>query len=419
MRWYFKIALLNIVSVVTLAAAPQTIWLTAFVHGTVGIRPTLTFSTFIDLIKDDIEHTAYKKIVTIIRDNPFFSQAQPMQELGLKEINPQQEMAGAASALAARVFDELITKKPDTAYHYYTFGWSGLLSPSERYKDAEKLYKALQKEVLRLQQDAPHAEIKIRLISFSHGGSVCLNLAAVRQEHYPEDTLLHIDELIMLGIPIQFDTEHLVNDPIFIKIYHIYSRADAVQKLDCFSLKRFFSKRRFHTKCSAKLPNKLVQIELKIKINRPSSRKFRINRSPKHTEFWFFGWTPTSFRAYFPLYPLPVSVFTGALIEMINCTIPKIECDAASHLIIELRPTAGTAIVRERHKRKRYYASWICPAKLEQLKEIAKPYVPDALTKQAHDEHTSSAVHSITTQLPINNSQYCLCGVHTYMLPES
>ena len=81
-------------------------------------------------------------------------------------------------------------------------------------------------------------EPKVRVIGYSHGGNVCLYTAKVAQK--AQENGLSIDELILIGMPVQSETDHLINDPMFKKIFHIYSRGDRIQKLDFFSFNRFF-----------------------------------------------------------------------------------------------------------------------------------------------------------------------------------
>ena len=71
-----------------------------------------------------------------------------------------------------------------------------------------------------------------------------------------------------MGVPIQKETDHLVHDPFFKRIYNIYSRGDRIQKLDFFSFDRFFSDRIFKDRDGFKFPkDKLVQIQLRLTRN--------------------------------------------------------------------------------------------------------------------------------------------------------
>src|SRR5262249_9749337 len=138
--------------------------------------------------------------------------------------------------------------------------------------------------------------------------------------------------------PIQYETDYLINDPIFKKVYNFFSRSDRVQKLDFFSCGAFFSDQVFKSHCDFEVPDKLVQIELRVirKINEAKqpfcltddqlpllyngtccSRLIR-NVSPGHAELWFFGWTPMHYRSTFPLYPLPIVAFIPYILNTIR-----------------------------------------------------------------------------------------------------
>src|SRR5204863_8304961 len=129
---------------------------------------------------------------------------------------------------------DYVTKinSPLSNNQYYTFGWSGLLSPKSRYNGGAELFKSLSTELKNEFWD--HSIFpKIRLIGYSHGGNVCLNIAAAKNNIDPNSPL-SIDELVLIGVPIQTETDYLSADPIFKKIYHIFSRADHIQRIDFF-----------------------------------------------------------------------------------------------------------------------------------------------------------------------------------------
>ncbi len=109
--------------------------------------------------------------------------------------------------------------------HLYLFGWSGKLCFKERQQTAELLYTALV-EKTREYRDKYGQKPKIRLISHSHGGNVALNLSNI---HHTEDII--IDELIMLACPVQQQTLHCIRDPLFKRIYALYSTLDTLQVL--------------------------------------------------------------------------------------------------------------------------------------------------------------------------------------------
>lgn len=113
---------------------------------------------------------------------------------------------------------------PDSVY---IFGWSGKLDFGIREQAAIDLYKqlvAVQEQYLNDHGIKPI----IRLITHSHGGNVALNLARV--EGKKEDFC--IDELILLACPVQDQTACLIKNPLFKKIFAIYSHLDLLQIID-------------------------------------------------------------------------------------------------------------------------------------------------------------------------------------------
>ncbi|MCZ6902934.1 MAG: hypothetical protein O7C58_01870, partial [Rickettsia endosymbiont of Ixodes persulcatus] len=133
---------------------------------------------------------------------------------------------------------------------------------------------------------------------------------------------------------------------MFIQIYNIYSRGDCIQKLDCFSPYRFFSRRRFKSCGRYNVPRKVKQIEVKIKTpgQRPSNLRRWHDRSPGHFELWNFGWpldTHSFYRTYFPLTPLPTGIFAPLFTRISNDFN-----DLGNSLVIEWYPAIGFAYVR-------------------------------------------------------------------------
>lgn len=137
--------------------------------------------------------------------------------------------------------------------NFYFFGWNGALNSTERKNSAEDLYKA----ILKLKEK--HKDIPITIITHSHGGNVALNLANISKEK--NDNNFYIDRLILLGCPVQDETEDLINSSVFKKIYNFYSPGDLIQVLDPQgynkkNCKTFFSRRLF------KPSSKLYQIKV-------------------------------------------------------------------------------------------------------------------------------------------------------------
>lgn len=327
----------------TLNSTNHTLWLTIFVHGIISVKPHLSVGNIIKLMRDKIADSSYARTVELIRKDPFFYQHHPMQELGLKKIDIDTVLPGAASSAFATAFHKIsnYTKESKDHHLYYTFGWSGLLSPQMRYLEAEIFYKAIEELIATLHNDT--ISIKLRIVGYSHGGNVALKLADIHESKHRNEKI-KIDQLILVGVPILPESPMLIAHDIFEKIYHFYSLGDRIQNLDCFALNRFFSERTVGKKCKNLKEKKLVQVRLVIKrprksLHREDAHPKRLrychlrNADPGHSEFWSFGWTHSSYRANFPLHPLPVGVFTPFIINTLQ------EHDIHDHdLTVELHP---------------------------------------------------------------------------------
>ena len=314
------------------------VWLTIFVHGIISIKPYTTVTNFVRFLTDNVCDSPYGTTVAMMREDPFFFQNQTIQEVGLQPIDMKEHRIGGAAPLMARLYEKTnaLNAVTSTTNYYYTYGWSGLLSRLARYKDAQLFINALEDEVAKFR--ARGFNPKIRLIGYSHGGTLILKLALVKIK---EQLSLNfaIDEAFFFGTPIQYDTDYLISDPVFKKVYNIFSRSDRVQKLDFFSSGQFFSDQIIRPHCNFEcLPEKLTQIEIRVIRKRsekckplnPSDEctplvfdgvrctKNIRNVSPGHTELWFFGWTPLNYRKSFPLYPLPIVSFLPFIINSIK-----------------------------------------------------------------------------------------------------
>lgn len=110
---------------------------------------------------------------------------------------------------------------------FYSFGWSGDLDFKARELEAREIYAAIDSLVKNF-ETTYHRTPKITIITHSHGGNVALNLAKVKD---PRDTW-RINKLILLACPVQEQTKQFAGDPLFEKVYSLYSRIDSIQVLD-------------------------------------------------------------------------------------------------------------------------------------------------------------------------------------------
>jgi hypothetical protein len=389
---------------------PET-WVNVFTHGIMSIKPHLTVPNFIRFMCDDVHNCVYARTVELMRQDPIFYKNQAMQGLGLQPISPEVAKGNASGAMAM-VFDTMsnfANKGAPITNYYYTFGWTGLMSPTQRYKDARNLYVELTQELKRLNAQGIYP--KVRLIGYSHGGNVLLNLARVRQNN-PDLPPLTVNELVLLGMPVQSETDYLINDPIFEIIYHIYSRGDRIQKLDFFSCHRFFSRRIFKPRTGFVLPEKLIQIQLACTRNvrwyqerhrKPAcqynfkydavvsgkSRFFR-TASPGHSELWFFGWTPSHYRKHFPLSPLPAASLVPIIIREARNFTEKSWYEKPT--LIDIRPEHEIMIVGNQKARNILYVSkFLSQEELAELKAKVWQYEPENFTLARYDGAIKSA----------------------------
>jgi hypothetical protein len=110
---------------------------------------------------------------------------------------------------------------------FYIFGWSGKLSFNERQNNASILLT----EIKRLETEyiAKHnVQPTIQLISHSHGGNIVLNVPSIARDTQQSIT---INKLILLACPVQAKTMDLIKDPMFERVYSLYSSLDFVQIL--------------------------------------------------------------------------------------------------------------------------------------------------------------------------------------------
>ncbi len=385
-------------------------WMTVFVHGTTGATSNISIANIYRVMADKVKNSCYEKAVDLIRTNPYMYKNQPMQEYGLKRIDHKVGFSGDASALFAHAYDAILqeTLNEDTHDHvYYTFGWSGLLGESIRYHNASVFYKELLHEYHQQQINNPHKEIKICLVAYSHGGTMTLQLARVFEKELTHQPLT-IDLLVLIGTPIQKETSHLVTSPLFKKVYHIYSRGDKIQKLDFFSFERFFSHRRFNDDNRFVTPEKIIQIELKLKPARraykPGEKKTYVNRSPGHIELWFFGWTGGTYRHDFPLYPLPTACLIPQIIKAAQEGMPH-ETD----LVVELYPCAEKCLVKKRRYFKKVQTKGIKQTTLKKLQETAHRERPQDFNRKEYLMHMQTAVNQAYQTVGHNHSWLSKC----------
>ncbi|MBA3751886.1 hypothetical protein H0X06_03785 [Candidatus Dependentiae bacterium] len=327
-------------SPVTVESTTAEEWITVLIHGVVGLQANISFTTLFQAKRDLTEGTIYEKNVLELREHPFLSMIQPIGKLGLHPAKKNKNWLSAAYAFGALFSTMERICKIHRKNYFYTFGWSGLVSCKRRHCESRTLYTQLSQKIAHFKRAGKNP--KIRLIGFSHGATLLLNLADIRNKEFSQDSF-SVDEVYLIGLPVTRITSRQAHSSLFKAIYSIYSRQDKVQKLDIFSSQEFSSHRLF----KGRVPDSLTQIELRISAPLrpnplycpPSFMRGVINQSPGHSELWFFGWTQTSYRKNLNMYPLPAALFAPYLI----CAAQKTAC---KNIQIDIRPCTERALLR-------------------------------------------------------------------------
>lgn len=276
-----------------------TVVMTVFVHGT--ILPLPSFTTLQDVLnsKSRFQDSFMDRYCQSMRAHSFVCY-QPIQDFGLHPIEEQTSLFTTPWTLA-----QSYEEKYHEVYGYgssiksYTFGWRAYLSSAHRSQASDFLYWALIKEVKRLKRS--HKRVVVHLLGHSHGGNVCLNLA-YNERFYKKK--LSIERLALFGTPIQHETEHLVNDSLFKRVYNITSQGDFVQRMDYFSTEGGYCKAHFDLE---KADSRKVS-QLSVTVN---------DWHPNHAELWFWGHPSViKYRGKFPLFPMPVSLLTPQIMAL-------------------------------------------------------------------------------------------------------
>ncbi len=145
---------------------------------------------------------------------------------------------------------------------FYLLGWPGHLNAAVRQKAAQDLYNWFKE----------HPCASLTLIGHSHGATIALLLAQLAAQE--KNSTFVVDRLILIACPVQKVTCHLVNSPVFKKVYSLYSDGDIAQICDvqhynfCIPV---LSERVF-----APSPN-LMQAKILLNGKRPGHNDFLLN----------------------------------------------------------------------------------------------------------------------------------------------
>ena len=361
-----------------------------FVHGTFGTA--LGMLSMFNVMQDEVRGTIYHKVTKRMRKDPYFYKDQPILERGLVGVTPTFDITQTAGMPYAaypltKAYDTINRHQndDDEVELYYTFGWTGLISQIARRNEAIRFYNALVDERDRLLQNENFDEVLITLIGHSHAGNMMLNLALINEvlgfdldqpipenasankdklealkkmhteiaglpdravaaqkrdqkkfDFQPEQRDLIVDELIMLGTPIQPETDHCAVSGTFNQVFNFYSDEDVVQRMDWVSTKEGVSKQRFETREGLPMPHQRIT-QARLKMGGPDGHAAPRNEQtktfwqrllsgvplfskmtddPDHRELWFLSWQADESKS--KIAPLPAAVLTPFFIKTIR-----------------------------------------------------------------------------------------------------
>ena len=291
--------------------------ITVFIHGTVCFRfsPTCIFTWMKNMFQGKRRaKSGYQEYLEIAKRNSLH-RYQPINDLGLIRIDLDKDLVkkdfgymGLQTARFYKKMYESVSGENSDRVEFYTFGWSGRLSHKHRLKAARELYDALSRERRRLAEQTG-MPVKIHLLAHSHGCNVALNLAQIVKER---GRRFIVDRAVFFGCPVQSETESLINSSVFKKIYSVFSKGDHVQRLDFISTKDYKSRRIFGSDKNnpVNLPDHFMQINVELG-----------KCCPFHYELWLWGgkrFPYFMYRKRVPLHPIPLSVFTPAVIDLVD-----------------------------------------------------------------------------------------------------
>jgi hypothetical protein len=343
--------------------------LTVFVHGSI-------FSAFSILnlgrvIKDDLSETdLYVRTISRLRTYDVLQQDQVLQQEGFhplrtitfdfNDLSAKEQKAAAPHLVPAYIACSNLLESEGVDHVVYTFGHLGLLSGTYRRDVAEDFYDALCAKVSELEQQ--YLNVKVTIVTHSHGGNVALNLAYWQEQ---KKRGLEIDNLVMLGCPIQAETAPYAFNPVFKHVYNVYSDGDIVQSADTISTPSRASYR------------KLFDGRLKIKrpadLNVVKDIRLRVNESKKridHANMWLMG---ISRKACRTLDPLPILVLIPMIVHAADQAQEKrLDCNIISthqNVSVQIRPHGQREIIAQTNNIHTHAVAW--------NKAVLKSWSPD------------------------------------------
>ena len=400
-------------------------WLNIFVHGIISAAPVLSFETMYHIKTDNISNTLYEYYVQNARGNCFFHKNQTMQTIGLHKIDTCRTDANDGCPATAKLFDMQygwLDPQQNSKNYYYTYGWSGLINKKRMYNDAKMFCEQYSQEIKKFHAQGIYP--KTRLIGFSHGGSVCLQVGAVTQKNNIK-TNFAIDELVLLGMPIMQDTDIWTHAPIFKNIYSFYSGSDRVQVLDFSHPKKLFSRRKFKNRNGFTVPNSLTQVRLEIFraipyksgwgfFKTPRKKHGNLSRhstslrkcSPGHCEWWFFGWTNKYYRHNFALAPLSVlSVIPTIISKLEKSPVKPLKSDKfGKQITVQLKPFEESITIINKNKKEK--TTFLANNQFDQLKNTVYQHPFTQITAKRYSKEVDKEIKKAKIKLAKYNKKH-------------
>lgn len=281
-----------------------------FVHGTILPVPCVdSFKAFFNNKKSET-HSWYNHYIGMLKHHSFY--VQPAGTKIFERILVPRDSAGASRAeKLVSIYEKAFTSHAsfkDKELAFFMLNWDAHLHIDCRRQAGYLLYHELLQELKVLQEVYGKDNVSLIILAHSHGGNVALYLGEAEISFKKK---LVVDQLVLLGTPIQVETECLVQSPVFRSVYNIYSKSDWVQVIDVISTRGMLSGKLFETSRQLPvLPASLKQIQVRVHA-----------LSPWHGELWLFGgdasyWLSRMciYRKDFPLYPFPVALFAPEII---------------------------------------------------------------------------------------------------------
>ncbi len=282
-----------------------------FVHGT--ILPYFRLGLIKNLLRNVPAHVSSEHSIAELFRYEGWYQYQPIADYGLHVLQDQERLSSAVyrrNCLFGKMFEKIWQQAMGSpVVELYAFGWDGSLSAPRRQRAARAFYHSLvrERDEIAAQQGCDPADVDIVILAHSHGGSTSLLLA----NQFTEQDSLSIEHLILLGTPIQQETEHLVHHKMFNNIWSLYSKGDLVQVLDVVTTEGV-SNRQFSPEHR---PAKLRECAIELLDDKTGNILL-----PSHVQLWFYDvqhMKPFFLQARSPVNPYPVALFAPLIVRVL------------------------------------------------------------------------------------------------------